>query len=78
MIILAANGRTLFNKKPVDAADLEPRLQELHARDPNRQVTLNTDAKVPYARVRNTLALLQRIGLRGVSLNVRPNQPDEQ
>ena len=76
-IILAVNGRTLFNKKPVTAADLDARLRELHARDPNRQILLNTDAKVRYERVRTTLALLQQIGLRGVSLKVRPKKPDE-
>jgi biopolymer transport protein ExbD len=77
-LILAANGRTLFNQKPVNATELETRLRELHQRDPNRQILLNTDAKVPYLRVRTTLALIQRIGLRGVSLKVRPKRPDEE
>ena len=76
-IILAVNGRTLFNKKPVTTADLDARLRELHARDPNRQILLNTDAKVRYERVRTTLALLQQIGLRGVSLKVRPKKTEE-
>ena len=75
-IILAANGRTLFNQTPVDAAGLAQKLRELHGRDPNRQILLNTDTKVPYVRVRTTLALLQKIGLRGVSLKVVPKKPD--
>ena len=77
-IILAANGRTLFNKKPVNLVELEARLRELHSRDANRQILLNTDAKVAYVRVRDTLALVQRVGLRGVSLKVSPKKPNEQ
>ena len=77
-VILAANGRTLFNKQPVTQVELETRLQELHARDPNRQILLNTDSKVGYGRVRAMLALVQKVGLRGVSLKVRPKKPDEE
>ena len=65
-------------QKPVDLGGLETKLRELHTRDPNRQIMLNTDAKVPYERVRSTLAMVQRVGLRGVSLKVRPKKPDEQ
>ena len=76
-IILAANGRTLYNKTPVDAAGLEQKLRELHQRDPNRQILLNTDTKVVYVRVRTTLALLQKIGFKGVSLKVVPKKTEE-
>ena len=75
-IILAPNGRTLFNKTPVDGAGLEQKLRELHQRDPNRQILLNTDTKVLYVRVRTTLALLQKIGFRGVSLKVVPKKAE--
>ncbi len=77
-IILAANGRTLFNQTPVDAAGLQKKLRELHQRDPNRQILLNTDTKVLYVRVRTTLAMLQEIGFRGVSLKVVSKKTDEE
>jgi biopolymer transport protein TolR len=76
-VILAANGRTLLNQKPVGDQQLEQELRTLHRAKPNRQLLLNTDTKVPYGRVRSTLALLQKVGFKGVSLKVRPRREDE-
>jgi len=48
----------------------------LHTQRPERVLLLNTDAKVPYVRVRETLALAQELGFKGVSLKVQPKKSD--
>ena len=76
-LILAANGRMLLDKKAVSPEELPERLRAIHQVDPNRQVLLNTDAKVAYGQVRATVATLYEIGFRGVSLKVAPKKPTE-
>ncbi len=75
-LVLAANGKVLLDGKAIPATSLEERLKRIHSVDAKRQVLLNTDSKVPYLRVRNTLAMLQDIGFKGVSLKVRPKKED--
>src|SRR5262245_12546791 len=65
-LIVSANGSLLLNGKKVPREELEERLRKLHAQDPNRNLLLNTDVKVRYSYVRETLALLQNIGFKGV------------
>jgi biopolymer transport protein TolR len=71
-VLLTSQGRTLLNKRPIANEQLGPELAILAKKDSTRQVVLNTDAQVPYGRVRSTLALLQSTGFKGVSLQVRP------
>jgi len=73
-LIMAANGTLLLNGKKTSAAELPDRLKSIHAQSPDRQLLLNTDAKVPYVKVRETLALLQNLGFKGVSLKVQPKR----
>ena len=76
-LVMAANGTLLLNGKRVDRAELGERLKTLHAQKPDRQLLLNTDSKLPYARVREMLALTQELGFKGVSLKVQPKQASE-
>jgi biopolymer transport protein TolR len=71
-LIMAANGVLLLNGKKTSSADLPERLKEIHLKVPDRSLLLNTDAKVPYVKVREMLALLQNLGFKGVSLKVQP------
>lgn len=73
-LIMAANGVLLLNGKKTSAAELPDRLKELHAKNADRQLLLNTDAKIPYVKVREMLALLQNLGFKGVSLKVQPKR----
>lgn len=71
-VLLTVQGRTLLNKRPIATEQLGPELASLYKKDSTRQVVLNTDAQVPYGRVRSTLALVQTVGFKGISLQVRP------
>ncbi len=73
---LVANGNVLLDKVTITPADLEARLREEHARDPKRPLLLKSDESVPYQRVRDTLALVERIGIRNVSLKVNEKKRD--
>lgn len=73
-LIVAANGVLLLNGKKTSPAELPDRLKAIHAQSPDRQLLLNTDAKVPYVKVREMLALLQNLGFKGVSLKVQPKR----
>jgi biopolymer transport protein ExbD len=73
-LIVAANGVILLNGKKTGAAELPERLKAIHAQNADRQLLLNTDAKVPYVKVREMLALLQNLGFKGVSLKVQPKR----
>lgn len=69
-VTIALNGRVIVDEKDVAPGQLEARLRELHAADPERNLLLNTDERVEYKKVRTTFALLQKIGFKGVSLKV--------
>lgn len=71
-LVMSAGGGLLLNGKRVERAQLAERLKTLHGQNPNRQLLLNTDAKVRYVHVREMLALIQDLGLKGVSLKVQP------
>jgi biopolymer transport protein TolR len=73
-LIMAANGVLLLNGKKTSPADLPERLKEIHLKVPERSLLLNTDAKIPYVKVREMLALLQNLGFKGVSLKVQPKR----
>jgi len=67
---MAYGGNYLVDKEAIPEAQLRSRLVKLHAEDPKRNVMLKTDERVPYRKVRENLAMLQKIGFPGVSLKV--------
>jgi biopolymer transport protein TolR len=73
-LILSADGGVLLSGKRIGRGELPERLRVLHAQNPNRQLLLNMDALLRYATVRETLALLQGIGFKGVALKVQPKR----
>jgi biopolymer transport protein ExbD len=75
-LVMSANGSLLLNGKKLQRAEVPERLKTLHAQNPNRQLLLNTDSKVPYLHVREMLAIIQNTGLKGVSLKVQPKKSE--
>jgi len=73
---LVANGNVLLDKLTIPLESLETRLREEHERDPKRPLLLKADEQVPYQRVRETLALVEKIGIRNVSLKVNEKKRD--
>jgi biopolymer transport protein ExbD/biopolymer transport protein TolR len=77
-LTLAANGNLVLDKQLVTEGELRSRLEALHAEDPERRILLKADTALPYGKVRDTFAMVQDVGFRGVSLKVleRKKQPD--
>lgn len=75
-LVMSESGGLLLDGKRIQRAELRDRLKALHARNPNRQVLLNTDAKLRYVYVRQTLAEIQSLGFKGVSLKVQPKKAE--
>lgn len=69
-LTLAPGGRIILDDEPVQQAELKRRLRNLHELDPEQNLRINTDEKVKYKRVRETLAIVQDIGFKGVALKV--------
>ncbi len=76
-LVIRADLTMTLNDVTVDAAELERRLKKIHAHDPNRNLLMTTDTRVPYSTVRTTLALLADTGFKGVSLKVNHKKPKE-
>jgi biopolymer transport protein ExbD/biopolymer transport protein TolR len=69
-VTMAANGALIVEDERIQPAQLWDRLQKFHAADPKRALMLKSDSSLPYAKVRETFALVQKIGFKGVSLQV--------
>jgi biopolymer transport protein TolR len=69
-VTLAANGAVIVEDERMQFGGLKSSLTKLHKGDPERALLLKTDASVPYKRVRDTFAMLQDLGFKGVSLKV--------
>lgn len=69
-VALAASGAVLLSKERIDPNALFPTLKQLHEADTGRHLMLLTDSSIPYKKVRDTMAEIQKIGFKGVSLKV--------
>jgi biopolymer transport protein TolR len=69
-VTLAPSGAVIVEEQRIDPGQLKPTLDRLHNEKPDRALLLKTDETVPYRRVRETFAMLQGIGFKGVSLKV--------
>ena len=63
-----AQGRVYLDGKPVDAATLEAAVARTARLNPEAEVALSSDQRVPYGRVAELIGLLQRHGLNRVGL----------
>ena len=70
-----AQGRYFWNDQPLAEADLQPRLQEAAAREPQPQLQLRGDKDARYERVAQALAAAQRAGLHRIGFVTEPKAP---
>ncbi len=69
-VTMALNGTLVLEDERIQQSDLRAKVQALHDADPERALLLKTDQAVPYKKVRDTFAMLQGIGFKGLSLKV--------
>ena len=68
IISLNRDGEVFIGDERVQADELEPRLAQLAAEDPNRIVYVRSDRTNTYAQVMDTLGLVNHAGFSKVSL----------
>jgi biopolymer transport protein ExbD len=69
-VTLAIDGTTVVEDKVIPAAELKSELLRMHEKDGERSLLLKTDEGVRYKKVRETFAVIQDIGFKGVLLKV--------
>lgn len=70
---LDAAGQFYLQDRPLSDADGARRLRELAAIDPQTEVQLRADARVPYGRVVQVLGLAQQAGLSRIGFVAEPS-----
>ena len=71
-VLIAEDGTILVEDQRIRLDELERELEKLHAADPKRSVLLKSDERARYRRMRETFALVQDVGFKGVLLKVIP------
>jgi len=69
-VTLAGNGTVIVEDERIQPGELRGRLEKFHAGDPKRALLLKSDSNLPYGKMRDTFAMIQTIGFKGVSLKV--------
>jgi biopolymer transport protein ExbD len=70
-----AQGQYFWNEQQVPEADLQQRLQEAAARNPQPELHLRGDKEARYDKVAQALAAAQRAGLRKIGFITEPKAP---
>jgi biopolymer transport protein ExbD len=67
-VTVASDGRVFLDTAPVTLTELESRLRELHAADPDLPVVVRGDASVRYEEIVGVLDVVRRLGIHNVGL----------
>jgi biopolymer transport protein ExbD len=70
-----AQGQYFWNEQPLADAELEPRLRQAAAREPQPELHLRGDKNARYERVAQALAAAQRTGMRKIGFITEPKAP---
>lgn len=69
-VTIAVADRAVVGEERVPYSQVQSKLELLHQKSPEKKVRLKIDERVPYQRVRETFASMQKVGFKGVSLKV--------
>jgi biopolymer transport protein TolR len=72
LIALDASGQLYLDNQPLSLLALTTRLQEIGQRQPQSEIQLRADERVPYGRVVEVLGLAQQAGLSRVGFVAKP------
>jgi biopolymer transport protein ExbD/biopolymer transport protein TolR len=71
-VLIAEDGTVIVEEKRIALPELRSELARLHAVDEKRSLLLKSDERARYQRLRETFALVQDLGFKGVLLKVIP------
>jgi biopolymer transport protein ExbD/biopolymer transport protein TolR len=69
-LTIALDGTVVLEKQPVPPGQLQARLEQLRASEPDRQILIKLDEKMGYRKVRDLFKQVQQVGFKGVLLKV--------
>jgi biopolymer transport protein ExbD/biopolymer transport protein TolR len=73
-VTLSSSGSLYVERELVSAETLDQKLAEVHAIAPERKVVLKGDSTVPYGKVRDVFARVQKVGFPGCALLVEKKE----
>lgn len=73
-VAMAEDGSILVDGNLITAQQLRPTLERLHAETPERSLLLKSDEKAKYKKMRDTFAMAQDVGFKGILLKVVQKQ----
>ena len=71
-LVVNASGAVFFNDQPIDLAALRTRLLQTATQNPDTEVQLRADARVPYGRVVEVMGVAQKAGLTRIGFVAEP------
>jgi biopolymer transport protein TolR len=77
-VVVDGTGSLFLDDQPVTRDALLDALRELHTAKPEKPLVVKADAKLPYGRVREVFADVQRLGFRNVSMKVAARKDPEE
>jgi biopolymer transport protein ExbD len=69
-LAMGVDGSIVLDKEKIAPDALKAKVEALHAAEPKRALLLKMDQNAPYKKVRDTFALVQEVGFRGILLKV--------
>lgn len=74
VITIRQNGDLFMQSKPVDSAQIAPRIAAMRKVKPDLPVFIRGDAKTPYEHVARVMGLLESAGIKQISLVTEPQK----
>jgi biopolymer transport protein ExbD len=71
-LFLYVNNRLTWDEQPISKADLLPKLMIEASRQPQPEIHLYADGKVPYEQVAQLMAIAQKSGLKRIGFVSKP------
>ncbi|MFM9902327.1 MAG: ExbD/TolR family protein [Polaromonas sp.] len=71
-LVVNASGAVFLSDQPIALDALRTRLQQSAAQDPDTEVQLRADARVPYGRVVEVMGVAQKAGLTRIGFVAEP------
>jgi biopolymer transport protein ExbD len=71
-ITITAQGEVLYNKQPVDAAQLDADLQALLAGNADAKVLISGDTKAEFGQAIDVLDRARRLGITKIAIETQP------
>jgi len=78
LVVIAVDGSIYFNDTPIPIEELTQRLQPLFQAQPEHEIRLRADKRVPYGKVAAVMAAVRTAGARKIGMVTEPAVQEQQ